>query len=148
MAGNSAEDDMALSVFDDKSREPGEEQLAAALGRAYGRWTELIAWLEERFPPTVASWGFPGAKFGWSVRVKRRKRTILYMTPQEKRILVGFVLGERAVAAAEEAGLPEETLVEIRSARKYAEGRGVRVTVRLKKDVAVVKKLAEVKMAH
>jgi hypothetical protein len=87
-------------------------------------------------------------RWGWSLQLKKKKRTILYMTPCKKHFLVGFVLGEKAVKAAHESELPEALLALIDSAPKYPEGRGVRIEVRTKKDLEAIKQLAAVKMAN
>ena len=138
---------MALSAFDDKSREPDPSELRKTLGRAAARWGELIAHTESEFAPLTVKWGFAGAKWGWSLRLTQRKRTVLYMTPQERRFLVGFVLGEKAVRAAHAIPLESSVLALIDEAPKYADGRGVRIEVRTKKDIDTVKRLAVVKMA-
>ena len=91
---------------------------------------------------------FSGEKWGWSLQLKRKKRTILYMTPCKKHFLAGFALGEKAVKAAHESDLPGSVLTLIDSARKYAEGRGVRIEVRTKKDLESTQKLAAIKMAN
>ena len=138
---------MALSAFDDRSREPGAEELRRALGRSSARWDELIGHLAIEQAPLHSAWTFAGVKWGWSLRLKRRKRTILYMTPREGHFLAGFALGEKAVAAAHQAGLPEALLRAIDGAPKYAEGRGVRLEVRSQSDLDEVKQLAAIKMA-
>lgn len=74
-------------------------------------------------------------------------RTILYMTPRRRHFLVGFALGEKAVAAARRSDLPASTLALIAEARKYAEGRALRLEIRTKKDLEVAKRLAAIKMA-
>ena len=70
------------------------------------------------------------------------------MTPQERCFLVGFALGERAVRAAHAIPLADSVLAVIDEAPKYAEGRGVRIEVRTKKDIETVKRLAAVKMVN
>ncbi len=94
------------------------------------------------------TWIFSGAKWGWSLRLKQKKRTVLYMTPCSKHFLVGFALGEKAVRAAHAVPLADSILAEIDSAQKYAEGRALRIEVRTKKDLAAVKDVAAVKMAN
>jgi len=76
----------------------------------------------------------------------QKKRTILYMIPNSKHFLVAFVLGEKAVERALAGDLPDSIKKLIRSAQKYVEGRGIRFEVRTKKDVEIVKQLAEIKM--
>ena len=62
--------------------------------------------------------------------------------------MVAFVLGERAVDAAHRSSLSSAILDSIDAARPYAEGRGVRVEVRTRKDLADITTLAAVKMAN
>jgi hypothetical protein len=139
---------VALSVFDDRSEEPGPADLTEVLGRSAAQWDALRERIADAYPPLEEAWGFAGAKWGWSLRLKQKKRTVLYMTPCSKHFLVGFVLGEKAVAAARESGLPESVMAQIEATRKYAEGRGIRLEVRYAKDLEAVIRLASVKMAH
>ena len=57
-------------------------------------------------------------------------------------------MGERAVKAAHDSCLPDSVLTVIDEAPKYAEGRGIRIEVRNKKDREIVKELAAIKMAN
>lgn len=139
---------MALSAFDDKSQEPEASELRSTLGRSIVHWEDLVAHLRDEFAPLDVTWGFAGAKWGWSLRLKQKKRTVLYMTPCNRHFLVGFALGERAVKAAHARPLPSSILGVIDEAPKYAEGRGGRIEVKTKKDLEAVKELAAVKMAN
>ncbi len=139
---------MALSAFDDKSRPPQAKDLAGVLGRAMGAWEALHEHLAVEYAPMTEQWSFSGVKYGWSLRLIQKKRTILYMTPQEKRFQVGFALGEKAVSAVRGTGLSRVVLDVVDNATKYAEGRAVRLEVRYKKDLPDIEKLAAAKMAN
>jgi hypothetical protein len=139
---------MALSAFDDKSAPPRKAALAAMLGRTATHWNALRTRLGEEFEPLAEEWNFAGKNWGWSLRLKHKKRAIVYMTPCRRFFLAGFALGEKAVGAAREARLPAAMLAAIDEAPKYAEGRGVRLEVRNKKDLEGVVKLARIKMAN
>jgi len=139
---------MALSAFDDKSQEPGPEAVAAALGPAAEHWDKLISDLETRFDPLALTWMFSGKKWGWSLRLKQKKRAVVYLTPAEGFFLAGFALGQKAVDAAFESALPRTVLDTIESSPKYAEGRGVRLEVHTREDVDSIRLLAEIKMAN
>lgn len=139
---------MALSAFDDKTKPPRAGDLERTLGRAAAHWDGLVAHLASEYVPLEETWNFAGANWGWSLRLKQKKRTVLYMTPCKGLFLVGLALGEKAVAAAHGSSLPESILAIIDGARKYAEGRGVRIEVKNKKDVEIAKKLAAIKMAN
>ena len=140
--------DMVLSAFDDKSREPQRGELTDVLGDAAPLWDELISNVRTRFDPLTEEWGFSGKKWGWALRLKHAKRAVLYLTPSEGFFIAGFALGQKAVDAAHESGLPRAVLDIIDSSQKFAEGRGVRLEVRSESDVRVVSQLAEIKMAH
>jgi hypothetical protein len=139
---------MTLSAFDDKSKLPQDDDLAATLGSTSIFWNELKILIASKFAPLSAEWGFASKKTGWGLRLKQEKRTILYMTPCKGYFMASFALGEKAVKAAHESDLPVSVLEVIDSARKYAEGRGVRLEVRSAEDVRNVEKLAVIKMAN
>lgn len=138
---------MALSIFDDKSRVPEEEEVAAALGKTYRLWDELKNRIASRFPPLSIDWGYASKSTGWGLRLKQEKRTVLYMTPCQGYFLASFALGEKAVKLAHDSDLPSSVLTIIDGAKKYAEGRGVRLEVRKASDVQVIERLAKIKMA-
>ena len=139
---------MALSAFADKAHQPADEDLRSVLGKAYTAWVRLIELVSDRVAPISQVWGFTSANFGWSLRLKRKDRVILYLTPREKHFLVSFALGEKAVAAAHAHKLPPAILKAIESAPKYAEGRGVRIEVRRAREVSALATLAEIKNEH
>ncbi len=118
------------------------------LGRAGTHWESLVAHIEVEFEPLDQTWTYAGTGWGWTLRLKQKKRTVLYMTPRHRQFVVGFALGERAVRAAHASDLPEGVLSLIDSAKKYAEGRAARLEVRYKKDLDAVKTLTVIKMAN
>ena len=139
---------MTLIAFDDKSKPPKDDDLAIMLGSTFVFWNELKRLIVSGFTPLSIEWGFTSNKTGWGLRLKREKRTILYMIPCEGYFVASFALGEKAVKAARETDLPISVLEVIDTAKKYAEGRGVRLEVRSAEDVRNVAKLAVVKMAN
>jgi hypothetical protein len=139
---------VTLSAFDDKQKKPGPDELASVLGRSGVHWDDLKSYFASQYAPVDEAWVFAGANWGWSLKLKQKKRTVAVMTPCEKHFLVGFALGEKAVAAARGSGLPQPVLTMIEEAKKYPEGRAVRIEIRNKKDREVAKQLAAIKMAH
>ena len=139
---------MPLSFFADKSKKPKTAELEKALGRTSTHWNGLIDYVASEYPPVTEEWNFGGANWGWSLRLKHKKRAVLYMTPCKGHFTAGFVLGEKAVKAARDSRLPGSILEVIDKAKKYAEGRAVRLEVRNKKDLDSVKKLTTIKVEH
>jgi hypothetical protein len=139
---------MALSAFDDKSHLPNERDLSEMLGPVSALWHDMKTHLASHYEPLTEQWNFSGKNYGWGLQLKQKKRTVLYMTPCQRYFLASFALGEKAVQAAHQSGLPDSVLSVIDGARKYAEGRGVRLEVRSKGDLENIKKLAAIKMAN
>jgi hypothetical protein len=138
---------VALSAFDDRSQPPRAAELAAALGDALAAWNELQRRLAGHFVPLEREWGFTSKTTGWGMRLRHQKRIILYMTPCHGYFLASFAFGEKAVATALASGLPAPVVKIIHGAKKYAEGRGVRLEVRGLDDLWPLETLARAKMA-
>lgn len=139
---------MALSVFDDRNAPPTERGLAEALGKASAAWLNLKEKLHRECDPLQEEWAFAGAQFGWSLRMKRGKRVIVYLTPASGHFLASFALGERACAAARGQRIAAGVLALIEKAPRYAEGRGVRIPVRAERETSAICRLALIKLEN
>lgn len=139
---------MAFTGFYEKTKEPADKELAAALGPAIDLWHELRHLIAREFPPLAEDWVYGGQKYGWALRLKQKKRAVLYMKPLAGNFLASFAFGEKAVQAAHQSDLPAPVLKLIDAAPKYPEGRAVRMEVKGAKDVRVAGKLAAIKMAN
>jgi hypothetical protein len=138
---------VALSAFEDPDRPPSADELVAVLGPAAAYWDELVADVRGRAGEAVERWCHGGARSGWSCRLTLGERVLVYLTPQAGAMLVGVVVGEKAIERARAAGIASEaTLAAVDAAPRYAEGRGVRVTVRTPHDLAMAKELARIKL--
>lgn len=139
---------VAISAFDDRSAPPQADQLATALASTRRLWEDLVTALAAQHPPLAETWKFGGQQWGWALQLKQRKRAVVYLTPCRGYFMAGFALGEKAVKAAHLSDLPAPVLAIIDGAKKYAEGRAVRLEVRSKKDAVAVRQLAAIKMAN
>ena len=138
---------MEGSVFTDKSKPPDAAALARALGPRAGLWAAIETELREALGSLDFEWKHYGAKSGWTLKVLLKKRNLFFLTPGPGRFRVAFVFGDRAVAAVAEAGFPEKLVAELRTARGYAEGRGLRIEVECAADARTVAALARIKAA-
>ena len=134
------------NAFLGKSKAPADDELAAALGTAKPLWDQLLSELATQHRLIVREWHSHSLKAGWSLRMKRRDRNIVYLSPSHGCFMASFALGEKAVGAARASGLPSSVLKTIATAKKYAEGTAVRLEVRTLADVEVVVKLAGIKL--
>lgn len=136
------------NAFIGQNTPPSGKDVAAKLGPAMAAWKELIAWLNEKGIDGGEWKSVSPKKYGWGLRPALKKRTILYLGPCEGCFRVSFVLGDKALAAALASDLPKVVLKEISEAKRYAEGTGVRLIVRKHEDLAVVRKLVDIKLAN
>jgi hypothetical protein len=96
----------------------------------------------------IEEWKYYGLKSGWILKSLNKKRNLFFLIPCQKYFRIAFVFGDRAVAAIENSGLPATMIEEIKTAKKYAEGRGLRLEVRKRGDVEHVKKLVAIKVMN
>ena len=139
---------MEANAFVGKAKKPTEEELAAALGPAKVVWDRFIAELAEKNGVDVQEWSSYSRKTGWSLRLKRKKRTIVWLAPCRGCFRVAFILGDKAMKTARECQFPKRVVKILEEAPKYPEGTGVRIAVKGAKDIAVLKKLGEIKLAN
>jgi hypothetical protein len=137
-----------VNAFIGKSEKPGDRELSAALGPSKALWDQLLDDLSHSDLITGWEWHTYSVKAGWSLRLQRKQRNILYMVPGEGGFLAAFVFGDKALAAIRAGKFPRATMELIAGARKYAEGTGVRLEVKTPKDVATIKKLAAIKVEN
>ena len=130
--------------FDDKAKAPDDKALAKGLGPSKKLWDEFIGHIAAEYDPVTKTWGFYKA---WSLRLQRKKRTIVYLLPRDGHFMCAFVYGGKATEAAHAAKLPKSVVKSIDEAPVYAEGRGFRLEVKTGKDLETMKALAAIKMA-
>lgn len=136
----------AANAFCGHKKPPTAKELAEALGDAKSTWEQLLSELAKELNLATCEWGSSSPKLGWSLRVKKIDRVILYMAPLRGRFRVSYALGDRAVQEALASGLPAPVLKLIHNAKRYAEGTAVRIDVVDSGDLETVKKLARAKL--
>jgi hypothetical protein len=136
------------NAFINEPAPPTETALAAALGPANAAWDQLLADLAEELGGDVHEWKCHSPKWGWSLRVKRKARTIVWLSPSEGYFTVLFILGDRAVKSARQSALPKRIVAALDAAPKYPEGTGVRLQVKNARALVALKKLAAIKLAN
>lgn len=139
---------MALSVFLDKSKRPGEHDLSEVLGDTKQLWDQVKTYVKETVPDIIEDWKHYGKNSGWTMKLLKKKRNLFFSYPGQGHFTVVFVFGDKAVQAVENSSLPPDIIKTLKEAKKYAEGRGLPVTVKTRDDVEVVKKLITIKIAN
>lgn len=137
-----------ISIFQDKTIKPSDIDIAEKLGSTYKLWIQLQDFVLSKYPNGSSEWNYPGKKYGWSFRIKDKRRAIIYFLPRNKYFKVAFVFGQKATDIVMESDIFPDIKTELVQARKYAEGRGIRIDVKNKLRIPDIKKLIEIKLAN
>jgi hypothetical protein len=135
------------NAFIGQTTAPTFEEVHAALGESNEAWKELQEWLAA-LGVAEQEWKSFSPKFGWSLRLKLKKRTIVHLSPCTGCFRAAFILGDKAVAAARQSNLSRDVFKLLDAATRYAEGTGIRLVVKHKKDLAAIRKLTAIKLAN
>lgn len=137
-----------ISIFIDKSIVPLDMDLVEPLADTYPTWQKIKEVVKEKYPDPLEEWNFPGKNYGWSFRMKDKKRAIIYFLPRSGYFMVAFVFGDKAMEKIRISGIAPEIIEELEGARKYAEGRGIRIEIRDESKLDDIRKLIDIKLAH
>ena len=135
------------NAFIGKTSKPSEKEVTATLGASAPVWSELIHWIGEQGAATQ-EWKSTGAKHGWSLRLKRKDRNIVYLVPCTGCFRVAFVLGDKAMDAVHHATFSAAVAQLIAESPHYPEGTGIRLVIQKQRDLAPVRILTAIKLAN
>jgi hypothetical protein len=136
------------SIFTDKATIPTEKDIEIALGNTCNIWRYLSDFTKKQYPEAIAEWNFSSEKFGWSFRLKDKKRVLIYLLPRDQYFKVAFVFGDKATDAILESTIADSIKTEIKAAKKYAEGRGIRIDIKDQTLVSDIETLIAIKLAY
>jgi hypothetical protein len=137
-----------VNAFVGRTSQPGPEEIKAALGSSAAAWNQFVDWIEHEKDVTTEEWKSDAPKYGWSLRLKKKDRTIVYLSPCDGCFRASFVLGDRAMEAARHTRFPQKVAETIAGSPHYGEGTGVRLIVKKPTDLPPIRKLAEIKLAN
>lgn len=138
---------MDHSIFMDKASIPTDEDLKQALGNKYELWMEIRETVLQKYPGGKEEWNFPGKKYGWSFRIKDKKRAIIYLLPRTEEFMAAFVFGGKAFEAIKQSKVSPQIVSDLEAAKVYAEGRGIRIPVPNKAVLKDIFELIDIKLA-
>ena len=134
---------MAASIFGEKAIFPNKETLSVALKENQVLWDKILD-----FSGGKGEWKFYSKAAGWTLQVKKGKRTLFYLMPKDSWLQMTFVYGECAVEAAQAFGFPEKILNDLQQATAYVEGRSVTIDVTSIADIDTVEKMLQLKLKY
>ncbi len=136
---------MFVNAFIGHSKPPTKKELTSVLGDSYELWQQFVADTTHELKLDAQEWGSYSIKAGWSLRLLRKKRRIVYLVPAAGCFQAAFALGDKAVTAVRNSKLPAFVLKMIREAKRYPEGTFVRLEIHTAKDMEIATLLAKIK---
>jgi hypothetical protein len=134
------------SIFTDKNKQPDDDNLKESLGNSFQLWQLLKDYTFLKYPKGLEEWNC--SKYGWSFRIKEKKRTIIYFLPRDRFFKVAFVFGEKATNLIMNSEISNVIKKELESSKVYAEGRGIRIDIRDTSIIKDIKELIDIKLAN
>lgn len=135
------------SIFLDKNQEPTTLDLQIGIGATFSIWNEIEVFLYEVYPKVYPKWHFTSAKMGWSFRMNDSKRVLVYLLPRNKFFKVAMVFSQKATDLILESDISENIKAELKAAKVYTEGRGIRIDIKDDSLLNDIKKLIQIKLS-
>ncbi|MBN2598498.1 MAG: DUF3788 domain-containing protein [Marinifilaceae bacterium] len=139
---------MDISIFTDKAVEPNIDDLKNNLDSTFDLWQQIIEIVKKKYPNPKEEWNYPGKNYGWSFRLKDKKRAIIYLLPRQGYFKAAFVFGQKAMDQVMAGDIDAAIKEDLAGAKKYAEGRGLSIEVHNAKPINNIEKLIDIKIAN
>lgn len=144
---NSRVKDMHYQRMLDKEHEPSEGDIFSYLGNnAREAWVDIVSFLKTNYD-FLPELDFGGAKYGWSIRYRRRGRSLCTLYPEKGSFAILIVLGKKEVIEFKEktGDFSERFIALFNNARQFHDGRWLWIRVLEKSDAEDVKRLLIIK---
>ena len=136
------------SIFVDKNLKPTTKDLEKGLGDTFHIWKSFEDFTKKNYPDATCEWNFSGEKFGWSYRIKDKKRVLIYLLPRDRFFKTAFVFGQKATSQIMESDISESIKTELKIAKANAEGRGIRIEIKDQSNFEDIQKLIKIKISN
>jgi hypothetical protein len=139
---------MPTEFFDKKENVPTFEHLEEVLQESYKVFKQLTDYISDSYGDLSPCWKFYSPKYGWTLKMLLKKRNLFFITPDKEKFYIAFVFGDNAVEVVNQSQISERIKNDLNNARKYAEGRGVRLEIMDQSQLEDLKALADIKINY
>ena len=122
-----------------------EEPTQAEMDEILGDGSDLLEAFLRRNPELRPEWKYYGPKHGWSLKVFRKKRNMCFVGREPGAIALAFILGERAYVRLLASHLRPALRGVVEGARRFPEGRAIRLVLSSETDLEDAQLLLDVK---
>jgi hypothetical protein len=139
--------ELRKSIFMEKLVKPSLRDVEKTNPASFHLWKELMEYISANYPEIAEEWTHSGKNYGWSFRLRSKKRVVMYFTPLDNSFRVAFSLGQAATnAVLAHTVIPFEIKKELLEAQVYMEGRGLRIEVNNHDQLPFIKEIIKIKM--
>lgn len=134
------------AAFPDPKRKPEASELPVIVGRAYVLLDKMLRRIRLAHPELKVEWSY-SPRAGWHQIYLRNQRRIFYLVPARSDFRISMLLGDKALAGANDGPAREKIRALLAGAKRWPEGTSFsfdRKTLR----PAVLLALVEAKISH
>ncbi len=136
---------MAKSIFKNKDAKLNDHSLLDVLHGEKETWDLLLKIFENDYPNHTKEWKYYGAAWGWSLVIKAKKKTLLYMTPSDEMFSVSMSFDMKEKNDPRILAFSNEIQEIIESAKTNNSGHTFDIEVKEEKDLELVRQLLAIK---
>jgi len=122
-----------------------EEPTQAEIDEILGDGADLLDEFLSRNPELRPEWKYYGPKNGWGLKLFRKKRNMCFVGREPGAIAIVFIFGERAYERLSTSAMRPALRELVEGARRFPEGRGIRLILREESDLEDAQLLLDIK---
>lgn len=137
---------MNRPLLNDPAQFPDDLILSRELGKAKAAWDEFQAMLRRDYPPLAAEWQYYNDGKSWLCKVRRKDKTICWISVWRRFFKVTFYLNSRAEPLVRDSALAPALKDAFLCPAATTRFRHIGVDVRFRSALKPLKELIEIKL--
>ena len=137
---------MTASIFDNKLVEPDDNMLTHELGKSKEYLDSICEFIDNEYGDLKPEWKFYSKKSGWILKLFNKKRNVLFIVPNSGYFRTAFTFGDKASNSIMASSLPNNIKEELKSVKKYSEGRTIQLEIKSKTDLKNILQMIKIKL--
>ena len=138
---------MEQLVLINPDEHPNEEIIFSHIGRTKFYWVSIFDYFHTEHPEFEEEWRYYKDGKSWLLKIVRKKKTICWISVQQKKFKMTFYFTDRAEPAIMGSSISEELKEQFKNGKYYNKIRGLTITFSNKKDVEYAKSLINIKLS-
>lgn len=129
---------MSKLVLTEKDSIPTEKTLKKTLGDTFKFYLSIRNTIQKQLSPIIFEWKYYGKKNGWLLKHLYKKRNLFFLLVFDGYFKLSFTFGDSAVEKINKSDLNKNIIEQLKTAKKYSEGRTIQIIVDSESQVELV----------